>query len=232
MTAPDLPEGGQELVLTGTGPVGQGQEEMLDREVVVAHVLPGRVGVVQDVAQLPGHLGLGAPVGLGQGTEPLVDLLGQRRRLYPGPSQDGDGQALGLGQQGGQQVLGGDLGVILGPGQLRGGGECLLGLDRPAVGVDGHLLGFFPLSRFFYWYLGDYLDFCSDFRRGPLSAGGCHPNRVGPPPRPDGRGPGPGGSAGGSSPRRPGPRSGPGRSRPGAGPRRPRARGPDGPLPD
>ncbi len=113
MAAAYLFQSGQELVARDADAVGQGQQEVLDGQVLVAHVAADGVGVVEDTAGVARHRGLGAAVGLGQGTEALVDRAGQFRRLHPGPTEQGHGQAVGLGHQGGQQVVGGDLGVVL-----------------------------------------------------------------------------------------------------------------------
>ena len=43
MTAPHVPQGGEQLVAVRADEVGQGQQQVLDREVVVAHV--GALGV-------------------------------------------------------------------------------------------------------------------------------------------------------------------------------------------
>ena len=80
--------------------------------------------------------GLGAAVGLGQPAELAVDPVADHGRLHAHPGEDGHGDAVGLAEHGGQQVVRGDLGVVGGPGPLDGGGERLLGLERPAVGVD------------------------------------------------------------------------------------------------
>ena len=89
---------------------GQRQQQVLGGEVVVAESsVRARVGRVDDVAQLAGQAGLAA-VGLGGG-EPLDGGVAQRQRLQPHPLQQGQHHALGLAEQGQQQVVGGDLGV-------------------------------------------------------------------------------------------------------------------------
>ena len=103
----------------------------------VAEVEAQLVGGGQHVVQLAGDTDLG-PVGarqhghrlLGPGQHGgVVDARGVQHRQH---------QALGLGQQGDQQVVGRDLGVGGGPGRLGGGRERLGRLERPAVGVQSH----------------------------------------------------------------------------------------------
>ena len=97
------------------------------------------VGGVEEVPGVAAQLGLGPAVGLGQPCHPLLGLAAQRRRRDAGPLEDGEHDAVLLAQQGQQDVVGRDLGVAAGAGQLEGGRQRLLGLDRPAVGVQRHV---------------------------------------------------------------------------------------------
>ena len=76
-----------------------------------------------------------AAEGLGQPGQLGVDPVAHHGRLDAHPGEDRAGDAVGLAEHGSQQVLGGDLGVVGGAGPLDGGGERLLGLEGPAVGV-------------------------------------------------------------------------------------------------
>ena len=58
--------------------------------------------------------------GLGQAGQLAVDPVAHHRRLHADPGEDGPGDAVGLVEDGGQHVLGGDLGVVGGPGPLDG----------------------------------------------------------------------------------------------------------------
>jgi hypothetical protein len=137
VAAADLLEGAQQLVPGHLQPVGQGQQQVLGGEVLVTEGLALVVTPLQHLAQVAAELGVGA-VGLGQGGQRLLHPVAQLERGPPHLLEDGQDHALGLAQQGGEQVVGGDLGVV---GGLRRGHRVVdrvLGLERPPVGVEDH----------------------------------------------------------------------------------------------
>ncbi len=130
----------------GAGRLGEGEQQVLGGDVLVAQ-LPGlALGGAQDVEQLAGGAGLlGAGRDLGQRVERLVDepadLLGAGAEL----AQDAGDHALGLLEQHGQQVGRRDLGVLAGGRQRESGLDGLLGLGGEAIHL--HASGFLDLSR-------------------------------------------------------------------------------------
>ena len=99
--------------------VGQRQEQVLGRQVLVVQLGPLRVGRVDDLLELAGHAGLAA-VRLRQLADGVVGRVAHRERGQPDALQDRQHDALLLAQQRGEQVVGGDLGVALGLGHLDG----------------------------------------------------------------------------------------------------------------
>ena len=63
--------------------------------------------------------GSSPPKAWGRRAELAVDPVADHRRLDADPGQDRPGDAVGLVEDGGQQVLGGDLGVVGGSGPAR-----------------------------------------------------------------------------------------------------------------
>ena len=117
--------------------VGEREQQVLGRQVLVVEVLAELVGLVEQlVGGLP-EAGL-APVGLGQLLDGVGHLVAHGQRRLADLLQDRQHHALLLAEQGGEEVVGGDLGVAGGARQLDGGVERLLGLEGPAVGIEGH----------------------------------------------------------------------------------------------
>jgi hypothetical protein len=116
---------------------GEGEQEVLGGEVLVAQVGPGPVGHVHGGLEVPAQAGLAA-VGPGQLVHGLVGRVAQRHHVGADLGQHGQDDAVVLAQQGGQQVVGGDLGVAVRLGRLDGRGERLLGLAGPAVRIERH----------------------------------------------------------------------------------------------
>ena len=117
---------------------------MLGGEVVVAEVGALRVGRLEHLVGLGAErrvLG-GLAVDLGLAGERLVDAVADDLRRDADPLEDRQHHALGLAHQGGEQVLGGDLGVVLVARQGLRGGEGLSGLAGQLVGVEGHAFTF------------------------------------------------------------------------------------------
>ena len=98
--------------------VGQRQRGgVLGGEIVVAEVLAGAVGRLEGPRRCRARAGLlGAAVDLGLAGEGLVDPVDERCGGDAHAFQDGQDDALGLAEQGGEQVLGLDLGCCCAPG--------------------------------------------------------------------------------------------------------------------
>ena len=129
--------GGEHVVAGDAEAVGQRQQQVLGRQVLVGELGAGRVGGVDDLVELAGQPGLAA-VGAWQLGQRLVDLVAQRQRLLAEPLEHGQHDALALAEQGGEQVVGGDLGVRGLLGRVDGRAEGLLDLERPAVRIERH----------------------------------------------------------------------------------------------
>ena len=137
VAAPDLAERGEQLLLADAEGGRHGEQEVLGGEVLVAELGALAVGVVEGGLQGPGEPDLRA-VGLGERGDGVVGGVAQRQGLLAHLGEHRQHDALVLAEEGGQQVIGGDLGVRAAPGQLGGGVERLLGLDRPAVRIQRH----------------------------------------------------------------------------------------------
>ena len=98
VAAADVPQGGEEVVPRHPQPVGHGQKEVLDRQVVVPHVGPEAVGRGRRVAHGRVETRLLTAVGLGQPGQLAVEAVAQRRRLDPDPGQDGAGRGRRTGR--------------------------------------------------------------------------------------------------------------------------------------
>ena len=115
---------------------GQREQDVLGRDVLVAELAGLALGEAQDVHQLAAG---GRLVGAGGDRRELVErrveLGADRLRAGAELAQDGPDDALGLFEQRDEQVLGLGLGVLAGGRDRDGGLQCLLGLDREAVGL-------------------------------------------------------------------------------------------------
>ena len=147
MAAPDLAQRLEQLLAAhadplggGTGGIGigQGQEDVLGREVLVTEVGPHRVGVGDDPFDLPTHAGVGA-VGAGQLGQGLVGGLPQRRHVDPDLLEDDD--PLRLAHQGGEDMVRGDLGIGPGPRRPRPRWSWLLGSSGSSGSGQGPSVG-------------------------------------------------------------------------------------------
>ncbi len=129
--------GGEHVVAGDPQPVGQGEQQVLGRQVLVGEVGAGLVRGVEHLVELAGQPGLAA-VGARQLGQRLVDLVAQGQRLLAHALQHREDDALALAQQGGQQVIGGDLGVRRLLGRVDRRAEGLLDLERPTVRIERH----------------------------------------------------------------------------------------------
>ena len=96
--------------------LGEGQQEVLARDVLVAELLGDLEGPVEDVVQVAGEQGIGRRArNLGPRLELRLDLAGESFGVGPELLQNGDHNALALLEQGEQEVITGQLGVAAGP---------------------------------------------------------------------------------------------------------------------
>ena len=138
MAAAHLLQGLQQLFAAHAETAVQGEQQMLDREVVVLQVLAVGVGVLEGVGELAVHPRLVAAVGLGQLGDRLVGLVAHHQRREAQVGQHGGGEGVVLAGERRHEVVGGELGVAEGAGLVDGGGHRLLGLDGPLLRIDRH----------------------------------------------------------------------------------------------
>ena len=117
MAAPHLCHRGEQGLALDPDAVGEGEEEVLGGQVLVVQVGAGGVGVVDHGLELARQAGLAA-VGLGELGDGVRGRVAQLERRLAEPLEDGEDDALLLAEQGGEQVVGGDLRVALGLGRV------------------------------------------------------------------------------------------------------------------
>ena len=103
---PHLAQRAQQLLAGDAEAVGHGQQEVLDRQVVVVQLLAVGIGGVEQRGGVTAEAGLGAAVGLGQAADGLVGPVAQHERGQAEPLDDGQHDRVVLAEQGGQQVVG------------------------------------------------------------------------------------------------------------------------------
>jgi hypothetical protein len=104
--------------------VGQGQQQVLGRHIVVVHLAGRLFGPVQRLLHLARQANLGRPpIDLGLAVQFALHLLSQHTRLQAQALHDLGYDAVRLAQQGQQQVLAFDLSMAVFAGQA-------LGLDQ------------------------------------------------------------------------------------------------------
>ena len=110
---------------------------MLGGEVLVGEVLAHLVGFVEDVAEGPAELGLGA-IGVGQFVEDEFGLVARGDDVDLDPVQERKDNPLFLAEQGEQQVFRNDLRVRGGPTEFGGRREGFGCFERPTIGIERH----------------------------------------------------------------------------------------------
>ena len=111
---------------------------MLDRQEVVAEVGLDALRVVEDGVELAAEARLVAAVGLGQPGDGLVGAVADHQRRLAEAGEDGGHDRVVLAGQGGEEVVGRELGVGVALGQIDGRADRFLRLQRPLRGVEGH----------------------------------------------------------------------------------------------
>ena len=115
----------------------QREQEMLGGEVLVGEVLAHLIGFVEDVAEGPAELGLGA-IGVGQFVEDEFGLVARGDDVDLDPVQERKDNPLFLAEQGEQQVFRNDLRVRSGPTEFGGCREGFGCFERPTIGIERH----------------------------------------------------------------------------------------------
>ena len=146
VTAAHVAQDLEQLVVGGANTVGQREDEVFGREVLVMQLGALAVGGLEGVPRLPAELWLGAAVGAGDLGQLVLEPVAQHHRCHADSLQHGQHHAALLAEKGVEQVRGRDLGMVAGAGQLDGGLERLLGLQRPAVRIECHAFSASRLS--------------------------------------------------------------------------------------
>ena len=139
VAATDVAQHLQQLLAADAETLVHRQQQVLDRDVVVAQVLAVLLGHLGDVGELATHPWLVAPVRARQLVDGLLGPLAHHaRRLAELGEHRGDDRALLRGERA-QHVVGRDLRVGVRLRLVDGRGEGLLGLDGPLLGIDRHV---------------------------------------------------------------------------------------------
>ena len=138
MAATDVGQRGEEVLPARPYELGEGQEDVLHGEVLVAQRAALLVGSVQGLPQGTAEPRLRPPVGLGQAGDGLRQPVAQRRRGHAHFLEDRQGGGSLLAQHRQQEVLGRHLRMAARPGRLHRRVEGLLGLEGPAIRVQRH----------------------------------------------------------------------------------------------
>ena len=93
VAAPDRLQGGEEVLAADAETVGEGEEEVLDGEVLVAHLLAGGIGALEGVVELAAEGRLGGAVGLRDPGEGIGDAIADREGSNPEAVEDRDRHA-------------------------------------------------------------------------------------------------------------------------------------------
>ena len=93
MAAADRLQRLQEIVAADPEPVRHCEQQVLDGEVLVAHLATGFVGPLEGVVEVAAERRLGAAVGLRDPGERVGDPVADRERRDAEAVEDGDGDA-------------------------------------------------------------------------------------------------------------------------------------------
>ena len=114
---------------------GEGEQQVLDRQEVVLQLLARRLGGREHVVEGAAEAQLAA-IGMGQLRHGFVGAVAEHEWCEAEPLQHGQHDRAVLAQDGGEQVVGRDLGVGVGLRQCLGGRDRLLRLLRPLLRVE------------------------------------------------------------------------------------------------
>ena len=115
------------------------EQQVLDRQEVVAQVLAVRLGVGDDVGELLAHPRFAAAVGLGQLLHRFVDPVADHQRCLAELGEHRGHDRAVLAHHGAEHVIGRELGVGEFLGLIDRGRERLLRLQRPLLRINGHV---------------------------------------------------------------------------------------------
>ncbi len=130
-------QSGQQLVVADGDDVCHRHQDMLDRQVVVAHVLLGALRRIEALAQVPAHLRLGA-VGVREAGDDLAEAGPQGGCVDTGCIEDRERDAVGLAEGCQQDVPCDDLRIVRGGRRFGRLGKGFARLERPIVGIECH----------------------------------------------------------------------------------------------
>ena len=138
----------QQVVLGDAELLGEAEQEVLDGEVLVTELGLGRLCGGHHRRQLARQPRFGSAVGLGELGHGLVGGVADPPVVDADLLENRQGDAaVGLAQDGGQEVVGGHLGVVERLGLLDRSGERLLGLQGPLVRVERHVDSLLPTQK-------------------------------------------------------------------------------------
>ena len=136
--AAHLGEGAQHLLAIDAEAVAHREQQVLDRQEVVAEVGLDALGLVEDGVDLAAEAWLVAPIGLGQPGDGVVGAVADHQRGLAEAGEHGRDDRVVLAGDRGEEVVGGQLGVGVALGQIDGRADRFLRLQRPLLGVEGH----------------------------------------------------------------------------------------------
>ena len=142
--APKVSNRDEESIGFDTEVLGEGQQHVLDREIVITHLSSATIGLFETSERVATELRGPATNGPRQTTDDSLEARGDASRVGLNRGQQRLGDAFSLGEEGDQEMGGDDLWV---PERLRLGlrsGVGLSGADRPALWVERH--GLLPSS--------------------------------------------------------------------------------------
>ena len=138
MRAAHLADGFEKLPPVHTELVGEGEQEVLEREVVVAHLATALVGALERRDQLLGEPGTLPAVGPGESLQGPAQPSPHRARVDADALEQREGEPVGLGDRREEHVGRRHLGVVRPCGLPRRLLHRLLGLQGPTVRLECH----------------------------------------------------------------------------------------------
>ena len=177
VVAPHRPQRGEQVLARHADLVGQGQDEVLDRHVVVAQVAPELVRRLEHGPRLAREPGLGPALGLGQPDQLVVHLARQLVGIHPDLGQQRAGQRVLLLEQRVEQVGRRQLRVVGGGGVARGCTEGGPGVVRPAFWVYRHSISLFVFFVLVFLSRSSSSSFSTAPSPAPCAPGSALPDR-------------------------------------------------------
>ncbi len=138
MAAAHLLQRGQQVFLGDLELVGELEQEVLGRQVLVAQRLLLGDGRLDEGVERAGQRRVVAAVVLGQLGQLVLGVVAGGERRDPDLLEHGQHHRVGLAQQRGQQVIRRDLGVIARLGAADRLLDRFLGFERPPIRIECH----------------------------------------------------------------------------------------------